>query len=551
MAAFLIAPMTEFVGLESRFALFAETMLREGPSFFPRTYLGPYPDYPATCTFLIYLPARLLGHLTPLLAILPTAIISSLILVATYKIGSLHSRIWGWCAVLMSLLTGEFVLASRSISPDQCTTLVTSFCVLWTLRDIFEDRRGIVWKFAIAFAAGFACRGPIGMVLPAVVVIALHLAEGQFRRAVFIGMISAIVLSACVGLLILSANHDGGPEFVGEVLKMQMLGRFSGAHSSAITYWIRSSGWYAAAFPLAAAVMIFSSRRLLAPKDFESRLLRSLAVWALIVLAVLSIPGDKKARYILPASPAFALIAAYYFTSDLPTLFLRRCKDVVVGIFNWTPVICLISASVILLFHDRFTPPLKITRVVAAVALLTLIAFTNFWWRRSSSTKLTSSGEQVQDRRGAIERRLAFAAISFLTIQIGVVETILVREEGCASFRKAVATGLSHNGGRLVFWRLGPDQEDIKLMAGLKSDFTPGFAGTTDELFKRDPSTLFITRHEEFEGMPDEVSRRIVVSARGKIGHELCVAFRLAATRRARLGDGPELPDEAVEITNH
>ena len=68
LLVFLIAPASEFIGLEARFALFAQTMLREGPSFFPKTHLGAYPDYPVTPTFLIYLLARLWGRLTPLCA---------------------------------------------------------------------------------------------------------------------------------------------------------------------------------------------------------------------------------------------------------------------------------------------------------------------------------------------------------------------------------------------------------------------------------------------------------------------------------------------------
>jgi 4-amino-4-deoxy-L-arabinose transferase-like glycosyltransferase len=85
----------EFISLQARFALFAQEMLRNGPSFFPTTYGIPYPDYPATSTFLIYLVSLPFGRVTPFTAVLPTAITSALILVVMYRIGATRSRNWG------------------------------------------------------------------------------------------------------------------------------------------------------------------------------------------------------------------------------------------------------------------------------------------------------------------------------------------------------------------------------------------------------------------------------------------------------------------------
>jgi len=89
---FTCCPAPEFINFNARFALFAQEMFRNGPTFFPTTYNTPYPDYPAASTFLVYLMSLPLGRVTPFTVVLPTAIVSALVLVVTYQISALHSR---------------------------------------------------------------------------------------------------------------------------------------------------------------------------------------------------------------------------------------------------------------------------------------------------------------------------------------------------------------------------------------------------------------------------------------------------------------------------
>ena len=88
---FTIGLNPEFIGYDCRFAVFAQEMLRNGPTFFPTTYGQPYPDYPGTSTFLIYLVSLPFGKVTLFTAILPTAIISAFILVLIYRSNALKA----------------------------------------------------------------------------------------------------------------------------------------------------------------------------------------------------------------------------------------------------------------------------------------------------------------------------------------------------------------------------------------------------------------------------------------------------------------------------
>jgi hypothetical protein len=126
-AVFTVHLIPEFIGFQTRFALFAQEMLRYGPTLFPTTYRIPYPDYTATSTYLIYLLSLPFGKVTVLSAILPTVVASALILVVIYRIGAMRSQEWGICAVLLALFIDEFLKESRSVALDQYASLVTWF----------------------------------------------------------------------------------------------------------------------------------------------------------------------------------------------------------------------------------------------------------------------------------------------------------------------------------------------------------------------------------------------------------------------------------------
>ncbi len=524
LLAFLIAPASEFIGLEARFALFAQTMLREGPSFFPKTYLGAYPDYPVTPTFLIYLLARLWGRLAPLCAFLPTAIASSLTLVVIFRIAAIHSRLWGWYALLLAILTQQFLAASRSISPDQYTSLVTSICFYWAYRGFVLGARSPTWLVAFALAVGFACRGPIGLIVPAGVMCGVYAAEKDYRGLLRVGASALTVLAVCCGLLLAAAYHDGGTAFVREVVKMQALGRLVGKARGPTFYWLQSFAAYAIAYPLAVLVVVVCVRPWVGTRDgSERRLLRHLAVWAFVVLVGLSIPSEKKTRYILPAVPAFALLASYIFVQPSPSRILSRVRAALLTLCDWLPVASLLGAVAALALRSRFTPPLDAHRLVMAMAVLGLATIA---W-----AVLRTTG-----RVRAAVLRVSFAAASFVVVHLGVVETVMLNLEGSARFVQEVAARRAEAPGPIVFWRIGPDQEDVRFMVNEDSAAVPGFVSSLDDLVVCDGRAWVIATVEDFADLPPDVASRFVIEVRGRIGHGECVAFRALEPDRFHRG---------------
>jgi 4-amino-4-deoxy-L-arabinose transferase-like glycosyltransferase len=532
LLAFLIAPVSEFIGLEARFALFAQTMLREGPSLFPKTYVGAYPDYPVTPTFLIYLFARLWGRLTPLCAFLPTAIASSLTLVVIFRIAVIHSRLWGWYALLLAILTQQFLAASRSISPDQYTSLVTSLCFYWAYRGLILGGRSPTWLVAFALAVGFACRGPIGLIVPAGVMCGVYAAGKDYRGLLRVGVSALVVLAVCCGLLLAAAYNEGGTPFVQEVVKMQALGRLVGKAHGPTFYWLDSFATYAIAYPLAVLVMALCvpPSWVRTPDGSERRLLKHLVVWAFVVLVGLSIPSEKKTRYILPAVPAFALLAAYIFVEPSPSRILSRIRAALLTLCDWLPVASLLGAVAAFALRSRFTPPLDAHRLVMAMAVLGLATIA---W-----AVLRTTG-----RVRAAVLRVGVAAASFVVVHLGVVETVMLDLEGSAPFVREVAAKRAEAPGPIVFWRIGPDQADVRFMVNEDSAAVPGFVSALDDLLSCDARAWVIATVEDFADLPPDAASRFAVEVHGRIGHEECVAFRALEPDRLRrgppIGKGP------------
>jgi 4-amino-4-deoxy-L-arabinose transferase-like glycosyltransferase len=252
----------EIIGFESRFYLFAREMWQQGPNWFPTTYHNPYPDYPVTGTLFIYWVSKCFGQLDKLSAVFPSAFASAVTLTVTYLIGCLQSRRWGIYAVFFMLLTNMFIMEARTISPDQYIAMVTtlSFYFAYSAKLLYQPRR--LWFIPVCFAIGFACRGPIGLVVPAGVLSVFYLLDRDFKHFFVVGFLAVLVLIAGCLALFGAAYHVGGMSFVQDVLRMEVSGRLQDASLPWYFYWVESFGAYAVTFPVAILMVAGVGRHL-------------------------------------------------------------------------------------------------------------------------------------------------------------------------------------------------------------------------------------------------------------------------------------------------
>jgi 4-amino-4-deoxy-L-arabinose transferase-like glycosyltransferase len=514
VVAFTIGLSPEFIGLDCRFAVFAQEMLRNGPTFFPTTYGRPYPDYPGTSTFMIYLVSLLLGKVTPFTAILPTAVVSALILVFIYRIGAMHSRQWGLFAVLFALFTIEFFGLSRSISTDQYTSLATVLCFYLAYSANVYGRQKRLRFIPLLFIASFAFRGPIGLVIPAGVLCFYYLYNRDFKKIALIASASAILLVICSLVLLAAAKYQGGEAFVKQVIETQITGRIRDNPKHWIGYFFTESfARYAISYPFTVFVVVVLYKKIFGRENADYRLLGSLVIWILVVLIGMSVPSTKKIRYILPMIPAVALVASYMFIDPMQKGILPGIKKIFLQFCLWFPL-----GTVVVIIAAWATSE-KFEFLSGANYLATIIL----------TTILAAAAWVLNHRlKESFMRDLAFMAVgtvTFIVIVVGINEPINYYLNITKPFVAKVEALRSQQPGEVVFYKINADSEAIKFTANLDKPFNPRFINDAEDILNFQIPTYFIAMKDDFDALPKNVKPHINRLDSGKISRDDCIVF--------------------------
>lgn len=518
LAIFLVGLSPEFIAFQTRFALFAQEMMQHGIRLFPYTYQGPYPDYPVLPTILIYLTSLPFGKVTPFTATLPTAIASALTLLFIYKLGELHSKRWGIYAILFALLTQNFIDASRSISMDQMTSCMTviSFYIIYS-SDIYKKNLRL-WFLPFCLILGFLLRGPIGFVIPAGVVFSYFLCRHEIKAASIFGIGAVILLAGLMFALIMAAYFEGGRPFVHNVLMMEITGRMgdNATNKHFLYYFIQSITNYAIAYPIALIVILSEIKPILHTlrvkyTSTNMQFLTYLTVWLLVILVGMSIPGAKKIRYILPIVPACALLAAYVFLDPDENTKLTWLRKFVMVICYMLPYLAVALSCAALFVEKHFNLSLSFLPVIAlSILLCTAAVWLDFMIKTDSSRKI-----------GIV----SLAAIALITINIGILEPVNYALERTQPFIETMQKIEQQQTRPIVFYKIGPDGEDIKFMVNWPKPFNPIFIQDQKILFSYSTKAYFIALKSDFLNLPK--SDRINVLARGKLGHRPSIIFEV------------------------
>jgi 4-amino-4-deoxy-L-arabinose transferase-like glycosyltransferase len=508
---FTIGLSPEFIGAQCRYALFAREMLHYGPTFFPTIYQTAYADYPATSTYLIYILSLTFGKVTVLSAVLPTALTSALILVLIYRIGATQSRKWGVYAVLLALFTHEFLAESRSISLDQYTSLATVLCFYLAYSASLFGRQKRLWFIPLLFIVGFCFRGPIGLVIPAAVTFVFYLWEKQYRKCLIIGVAALSVLVLCLAALLAVAYRQGGSELLERVLQAQAGGRLGYYAKNYSYYLVNGFTSYAVSFPLAVIVLGASWKKIFKRQTINDRLPGHLVLWVVIVILGMSIPGAKKTHYILPVVPALSLLASYMFVRMESEGLAARAKDIFLAVCSMLPFAAMVATAASCIPNKYFISNPVLPAVVTMILVLGLIAI-----RLSRTLK-----QHLRNSSGAVP----VAALSFIIFNIGVVDPMVYVYERTKPFVKKMESLLQSQPGTIAFYRIGPDEEDIKFVANASRLLSPLFIDNAEDLLRQPSRTYCIARQKDFDHLPEEIVQKMQIVLHGKIGHRNCVAF--------------------------
>jgi 4-amino-4-deoxy-L-arabinose transferase-like glycosyltransferase len=175
------------------------------------------------------------------------------------------------------------------------------------------ERRMMLY-FAIAMAV--LSKGPVGLVLPALVALVWIAIEGRWTllRELRLGRGAALV-ALLAGGWYLAAALAGGMPFVHKQLLAENLFRFvrgSAFHEGHAHPFYYMEGALMAGFlpwtPLLLVVFVQAARR---PRRMDSRL-SYLMVWFVVVLLFYNLPQSKRGVYLLALYPALAALLAIY-----------------------------------------------------------------------------------------------------------------------------------------------------------------------------------------------------------------------------------------------
>ncbi len=500
------------IGFDSRFVVFAQEMLRHGPSFFPTTYGQPYADYLATSTLLTWLLSLPFGQVTSFTAWLPTAVASALIVVLVYRLTAPYSARWGLLSIALLLLSSTFISETRAVSLDQMLAAVSlAVFYLGYAHDHFAAAKRLHWVFVLLLL-GFAIRGPIGLVIPTGMLCSYYLINRQWRQLFSFGLLALALLAACVGLLLLLAKLSGGEDFMHDVIRMQFLGRMDGSEGSGgvLYYFTSSMGNYALAYPLAVLVLlavVMGGRR--APDPALKLVLYCTAAGVLVMLG-LSVPQAKKARYILPMLPFAAIIAAYPFQVTQGRIF-AWLRGLMLGIWTLLPTLLAIGLVMARRRYPEALASLELIFVVlGGLQVLALLALLK--------PRLRTYGPALA------------AVLALWTTYIMVAEPLERRLYDTRTFSLAVKAQVLQQPAPVVLHALGKDAKAIKFMVNFDCDKVPLFTQLPIELKPIQAPAWLIMSQADFDALDDPRLRSITPTLTGEFDKNSYVLLHLAKT---------------------
>ncbi len=499
------------IGFDSRFFMFAQEMLRHGPTFFPTTYGAPYADYSATSTFFIWLFSLPIGQVNSFSAWLPSGIAAAVIVALLYRLVAPYSRPWALISIALLALSGTFVMETRAVSQDLMLAAVSlAVFYLGYARDHFHTPRRL-WALLALVVLGFAIRGPIGLVVPTGMLCGYYLVNGQWKRLFIFGFSALALLGLCIGLLLGLARLSGGDAFVTDVIHMQVTGRIDGSEgaSGPLYYFISSLGNYALAYPLALLVLAGAWFAGPARQGPGLQLLKCCAVAGLIVLLGLSVPQAKKARYVLPMLPMAAVIAGYPF-HRLGGRVFAWLRGVMQGL--WLVMPALLMAG-LLVAHHRF--PQWLPHVTMPVVLLVVIQLV------AVALLFRKNGRAVG---------LAFCAVLALwSSYILVFEPVERVMYDTRQFSQAVDQAVQQSPAALVLHGMGKDAKAIKFMVNLNHDLLPQFTDSAAQLATLPAGTWVMMDAKDREVLKGTALGTVAPTVQGSFDKDDYVLLRVPA----------------------
>ena len=433
---FLLATVgTEFNKLDVRFAYMLQDLAEHPIGIFPGINNVPYADYFSPLFFLGYL-ATGGGRFVNLTTLaLPAIILSLVSLLLIGRAGEKLGRRTGFYAVLLLLSSFEYVYTACGFGID-LTVAATTAAALYGLISAPDSRRTLYGCAGLAVLS-WAFRGSLGLVVFGSAVAGYLLCAGSWRRVVRYAVVELIAAFLAIGLTLLLIYKTGGRELLQVFFEWQVGKRVSGGDY--FYYFFDGFFSFAPLTLIALAAVIWGFRKL------PRQPLLPLLGFTLLPLVILSIPGGKHLRYVVPVLPGLALSGAYAlnYPGVLPEKLLDWCRRHR-KLLTVLPLLLLPTAGVLVWCAKHFELPgeLPCLQLILAAVTALILGWAAF---RNQSAPLAA----------------AIAALTLLTGYCLLAIPFIGAAENSSNFVAAVE---ARRTGPVALFDVDPDHDGLKYL---------------------------------------------------------------------------------------
>lgn len=342
---------------EPREAIVAVSMLQNGNWILPEHCGTDIPYKPPFLAWCIAVISSLTGSVSEFTSRLPSALATIAMVIVGFRF--YRNRTSNLIAVIMALITITSFEVHRAATNCRVDMLLTAFIVisLYSLYRHWErGHKGLPWTAILLMSCGVLTKGPVGMILPCLVIGVFRLIKGERFLPVFLNLFAAAILSCAIpALWYIAAYKQGGQEFL-DLAMEENFGRFLGkmsyeSHENPVHYNFITVIAGLLPYTLLVLLSLFTVKirkstcslreawnklKLNITTMEPAKLFSLLSI--ILIFTFYCIPKSKRSVYLLPIYP----FLAYFIT--LLALYLIKHKPRIIKIY----AVIILSISILL-----------------------------------------------------------------------------------------------------------------------------------------------------------------------------------------------------------
>lgn len=372
-----------------------KAMFESGDWISPRRIGVIWVDYPPMIYWTATMASHLLGGMSEFSLRLPTALAGIALVLLTCAVVSRWVNRWaGFVAGLMLLTFTQFVYNAVSYRPDVQFSLMVALGMFLYAAGAGERQRW--WLKAAGFAffgLAMLSKGPLGLLLPGLVLTLWHGARREWRQILVLVPLSLLALAVYLPWFVACAKAMGSDNIFHELFA-QNIERFYAAkrgHEKPMHYyagkiWLDLAPW--------SPLLPFALWSIIRRKLWRDRHVQLALWWLGAFFVFLSLAVTKRQLYLIPAYPAAAMIMAMFiappsarsaedkgrgdpiilhiFVGAVAFLLLLVGTAALIGIAGFNPIV------------SRFTLDAHQSQVAQGmripVAIISVVLLAGGWW---------------------------------------------------------------------------------------------------------------------------------------------------------------------------